>query len=203
MPLYLPVLLGTARRGRRSEHVARFVLQRLEQRDDARTRLLDPRELPFGDLQAREWEMDPRPPAVAAFVEDMAASDGFVVVTPEYNHGVPGALKNVLDHLHDEWNRKPFGLVGCGGMSGGARVVAGMRQIVAGLGAVSVPRSLHVPHVGKAFGPEGPLEDEEKWAERVDGFLDEVAWYARALRRERLGEEVAEGDEAEVAAAAR
>lgn len=202
MVLYLPVLLGTARRGRQSEHVARYVVARLERRDDARTRLLDPRDLPFGDLQAREWEMDPRPPEVAAFVEDMAAADGFVVVTPEYNHGVPGALKNILDHLYDEWNRKPFGLVGTGGMLGGARVVAGLRPIVAGLGAVSVPRSLHVPRVGKAFGPEGPQEDAAKWAERVDAFLDEVAWYARALRRERLGER-AEREAEEMAAPAR
>lgn len=184
MTLYVPVLLGTVRDERRSDAVARFVVRRLEKRADASSRLVDPRELPFGNLVEREWEMDPQPPEVRAFVEDMARADAFVLVTPEYNYGVPGALKNVLDHLYDEWNRKPFGLVGVGGVSGGLRALDNLRQVVSGLGAVTVPAHVPVQFVAKEFTDDGPV-DEEKWAKRVDRMLDELAWYARALKAAR------------------
>ena len=184
MPLFIPVIYGTVREGRRSIGVARFVHERLAKRADIEARLYDPRELPFGDLVAREWEMDPQPPEVARFVREMARADAFVIVTPEYNYGIPGALKNVLDHLYDEWNRKPFGLVGAGGVSGGLRALDNLRQVVSGLGAVVVPRHLPVPFVQKEFTEDGP-NDADKWAGRVDALLDEVEWYARALKPAR------------------
>lgn len=183
--LYLPVLYGTLRSERKSLGVARFVAARLAKRPDVETRLVDPRELPFGNLDLREWEMSPRPPEVARFVDDMARADGFVVVTPEYNYGIPGTLKNLLDALYDEWNRKPFALVGAGGISGGHRALDQLRQVVSGLGAIVVPEHLGVQNVGRTFGPDGPLEDEERWTTRVDTVLDALEWYARALKAAR------------------
>lgn len=182
--LYLPVIAGTVRAGRRSEAVAEFVARRVGKLADVETRLFDPRELPFGNLVQREWEMDPQPPDVRAFVEEMARADGFVIVTPEYNYGIPGALKNVLDALYDEWNRKPFGIVGVGGISGGLRAIDALRQVVSGLGAVPVPAHVPVQFVAKEFDERGPV-DEAKWAQRIDHLLEEVAWYARALSAAR------------------
>lgn len=111
----------------------------------------------------------------------MARADGFLVVTPEYNYGIPGALKNVLDALEDEWRRKPFAAVGAGGISGGLRAVDHLRQVVSGLGAVMVPAHLPVQHVGRTWGPEGPLADAEDWAKRFDKVLADLEWYAGAL----------------------
>lgn len=185
VPLYLPVLLGTVRENRHSVHVARYATRLLEARPGVETRLFDPREWPFGDLERREWEMDPQPGRVETFVREMARADGFVIVAPEYNHGYPGALKNMLDAVYDEWNRKPFGLVGCGGMSGGMRMIEQLRLVVAGLAGVAVPRSLPVPFVKKAFGETGPLADDEAWARRFGALFDEVVWYAEALRAAR------------------
>jgi NAD(P)H-dependent FMN reductase len=182
MTLYIPVLYGTVREGRKSIGVARFVETRLAKRPDIETRLFDPRELPFGNLENREWEMKERPPEVARFVDEMARADAFVIVTPEYNYGIPGALKNMLDALFDEWNRKPFGLVGAGGVSGGLRALDMLRQVVSGLGAITVPANVPVQYVGKTFGEDGPLAETAEWERRVDKFLDEVEWYARALR---------------------
>ncbi|HEX2022090.1 MAG TPA: NADPH-dependent FMN reductase [Candidatus Thermoplasmatota archaeon] len=187
MSLYLPVIHGTVRAERRSFGVARFVASRLARRPGVETRIFDPRDLPFGNLVATEWEMDPRPPEVDAFVREMARADGFVLVAPEYNHGIPGALKNVLDALYDEWGRKPFGLVGVGGVSGGLRAVEHLRPVISGLGAVSVPAHVAVQQVTKAFNDEGPVADAQDWERRVDRFLDEVAWYARALKAGRAG----------------
>jgi len=182
--LHLPVLLGTVRPERKSEWVARHVVDRLAKRPGVTSGLVDPAALPFGNLELREWEMDPRPPEVAAFVEDMARADGFVVVTPEYNFGYPGALKNLLDALYDEWNRKPFALVGVGGISGGLRAIDNLRQVVSGLGAVTVPTHVPVTFVGKSFTPEGPL-DAEEWDRRFVKLFEELEWYATALQRAR------------------
>lgn len=185
MDLQIPVILGTVREGRLSEHVARYVHGRLGARPGIRSDFIDPREYAFGDLVAREFEMKERPPNVVRFVDLVTAADGFVVVTPEYNYGIPGALKNLLDLTFKPWNRKPFGLVGCGGVSGGLRALDSLRQTVSGLGAITVPQHVPVPHVAKAFGKDGPLAERQEWAKRIDSFLDQVEWYAKALKAAR------------------
>lgn len=185
MSLVIPILLGTVRDERRSEWVARAVLARAQARGWD-SRLFDPREWPFGNLVRREWEMDPRPPRVAEFVDEMARADGFLIVSPEYNYGYPGTLKNMLDALYDEWNRKPFAVVGVGGISGGLRMMEHLRGVVAGLGAVSVPHSVPVQFVEKTWGPDGPTDGTD-WRPRFDKLLDELAWYAHALKAARSG----------------
>lgn len=182
--LYLPVLLGTVREGNRSGWVARYAADRLARRPGVETRLFDPREWSFPNLAAREWEMDPQPPHVAAFVREMARADGFVIVAPEYNHGYPGTLKNMLDALFDEWNRKPFALVGVGGVSGGLRMLEQLRLVVSGLGAVSVPAHVPVPSVAREWTAAGPKEPE-KWGERFDKLFVQLEWYAKALKAAR------------------
>ncbi|HZY71250.1 MAG TPA: NAD(P)H-dependent oxidoreductase [Thermoplasmata archaeon] len=188
MFLYFPVLLGTVREGRSSVHVARYVADRLGRRPEVEARLFDPKDLPFGNLVRREWEMDPVPPDVASFVREMGRADGFVIVTPEYNYGIPGTLKNLLDHLFHEWNRKPFALVGCGALSGGVRAVDQLRQVVTGLQGVVVPPQVYVTNVHSTFGPGGPLAEAETWNTRLDRMFSELEWYARALSRARAGE---------------
>ena len=184
--MYVPVILGTVREGRQSEHLARFVHARLEAKEGVRTRLVDPRDLPFGNLVGRVMDVGPdTPEPLAGFIQDMHGADGFVIVTPEYNYSFPGALKNLLDVTFKPWNRKPFGLVACGGMSGGMRAVDALRQVVSGLGAVTVPAHVTVQGVSKAFGPDGPVADRADWERRVDHFLDEVLWYAGALKPAR------------------
>lgn len=185
MVLYFPVILGTVREGRASLRVAQYVTQRLARRPDVEARLFDPAELPFGNLVRREWEMDPAPPAVAAFVREMGRADGFVIVTPEYNYGIPGALKNLLDHLFDEWNRKPFALVGCGALAGGVRALDQLRQVIAGLQAIVVPPHVYFPNVHATFGPDGPTVEADAWEKRLDRMFSELEWYARALQRAR------------------
>ena len=188
MALTVPVLLGTVREGRQSEHLARFVHARLEARAGVRSPFIDPREHAFGNLAHRALDVEQAgTPEVRSFIEQMHAADAFVIVTPEYNYGYPGALKNLLDVTFKPWNRKPFGLVACGGMSGGLRAIDALRQVVAGLGAVCVPAHVPVQSIAKTFGPAGPLVDAEAWTRRVDGFLDEVLWYAEALKAARAG----------------
>lgn len=190
--LHLPVILGTVRDGNRSRAVAEHVERLVRARGHA-TRLVDPDALPFGHLRRREWEMEPQPAEVRAFVEEMGRADGFVLVSPEYNHGYPGALKDLLDHLYDEWNRKPFALVGVGGASGGLRMIDQLRLVVSGLGAVSVPAHVPVQRVRDELGPDGRLADAAKWDKRFGRMLGELEWYARALRAARQASPPASG----------
>ena len=185
MELYLPILYGSVREGRKSFAVAEFIESRLQIRPGVTTKLFDPRNLPFGNLVRREWEMDPASPEVQAFVQEMARADGFVVVTPEYNFGIPGALKNMFDHLFDEWNHKPFGLVTAGGIAGGARAGDQLRIGIPGLRDFTIPMSLPVPSVERTFGPSGSIADRPDWEKRVDAFLAQLEWYARALSEAR------------------
>jgi NAD(P)H-dependent FMN reductase len=189
MGLYLPVLFGTVRDDNRSRAVAEYVTRLLGERG-VETRLVDPATLPFGELKRREWEMDPRPAEVDAFVRDMGRADGFVIVSPEYNWGYPGALKDLIDHLYDEWSRKPFALVGVGGVSGGLRMIDQLRQVVSGVEAIPIPAHVPVQAVAKSFGPHGPLEDEPRWRARFGKMFDELEWYARALKAAREADPV-------------
>ncbi len=184
MALYLPVLLGTARDGNHTKHVARWIADRIDARQGIESRCFEPADLPFGDLRQREWEMDPQPEAVAAFVAEMDRADGFVLCAPEYNHGYPGAMKNLLDHLYDEWNRKPFALATTGGMSGGIRAGELLRVVVGGVGGLPIPRALHIQRARDAFGPDGPA-DPETWQRRLDELVDDLSWYAQALTTAR------------------
>ena len=198
MALSILVILGTVRDGRRSEHLARFVQARLLTRAGVESALIDPRDHDFGNLRGRVIDLpdlDPSapPPGVPIteelrrFIQAMHAADGFVLVTPEYNYSFPGTLKNLLDVTHKPWSKKPFGLVACGGISGGLRAIDALRQVVSGLGAVCVPAHVPVQFIGKTFGPEGPLVDAEAWTKRIDSFLDETLWYAEALKAARAG----------------
>ena len=198
MALSIPVILGTVRDGRRSEHLARFVHSRLQARTGVASAFIDPRDHEFGNLRGRVIDLpdlDPSapPPGVPItdelrrFIHQMHAADGFVLVTPEYNYSFPGTLKNLLDVTHKPWNKKPFGLVACGGISGGLRAIDALRQVVAGLGAVCVPGHVPVQAIAKTFGPDGPLVEPDVWQKRVDGFLDEMLWYEEALKAARAG----------------
>lgn len=186
--LHLPVLYGTEREGRKSIRVAEYVHRRLANREGVSTQLVDPRDLPLGNLRRRVWRMDPPPRELEDYRSSMERADGFVIVTPEYNFGYPGALKNMLDFIYDEWNRKPFALVGAAGRSGGLRCLDQLRQVIAGLDAVVVPRHASVARVGDAFTEEGePADPEAGWGKRFDDLLEELEWYARALGEARQG----------------
>jgi NAD(P)H-dependent FMN reductase len=151
--------------------------------------LFDPRDLRLGDLVLRQWERRPPVPAIEEFSAEMARADGFLVVTPEYNYGMPGALKNMIDHLYKEWNRKPFAFVGAGGISGGLRAIDQLRQVVSGVAGITVPSHIAVHQVAKAFGPQGPLSAADEFPMKFDRLFSDLEWYARALKAAREADE--------------
>ena len=130
MTLRIGIILGSTRPNRNGEQVARWVLDIGTERADAEFELVDLRDFPLPHLD------EPLPPSLGQYQGDhtkewaakIASFDGFVIVTPEYNHSTSGVLKNALDYLYAEWNNKAVGFVSYG-VAGGARAVEHLRLV--------------------------------------------------------------------------
>src|SRR5438270_3609942 len=178
-PLFIPVILGTARQGRQSEHVARFVLQRTKRRAGVETELIDVRTLAMRLDDAGEQMKD------LAFSATVERCDGLILVTPEYNHGYPGLLKHALDMNLKEYIHKAVGICGVSaGPFGGARVIENLAPVMRELGLVTIFEDVNFGTVQTLFDEQGQLLNEE-YIGRVDKFLNELIWMARVLRHGR------------------
>ena len=186
MPLHFAVIYGSVRTDRQGIKAARFVLGQLAQRGHQAT-LVDPLEirLPLLDRMYKEYPKGAAPPELERLAQLYRAVDGFVIVSGEYNHGIPPALKNLLDHFLEEYFFRPSAIV-CysAGSFGGVRAAMQLRMTLAELGTVTIPALYPVPKVQEAFDDQGQARDPalEKRAQR---FLDELEWFARALQTAR------------------
>ena len=186
MTLTTAVIYGSARRERQGIKAARFITRKLQERGHDAT-LVDTNEyeLPLLDLMYKEYEAGTAPEAMQAVADILAAADGFVILSGEYNHSVPPALKNLLDHYQSEYLYKPSAIVTySAGPFAGVRGLVNMRGIMAELGSPAIPSAFPVSQVWKAFDDDGNALDEA-YDRRVGKFLDEYEWYARAMKRER------------------
>jgi len=178
---YIPVILGSIRRDRESVKVARFVMDCLQKLNAVHAELLDLKELNLPMMEERlRFRSDP-PPSVVDFGAKINRADSILIVTPEYNGGYPGVLKNALEYLKDEYRRKPFGIVTVSAAeTGGALCLASLRQVVLHLGGVPIPAVLPVSRVKESFDSEGkPLDPG--LAKRAREYFDELLWYTEAL----------------------
>jgi NAD(P)H-dependent FMN reductase len=176
--LFLPVLLGTNRKNRKSVHPARWLVSVMQKRTDIQTKLFDVAEfaLPHDDYGQELKDSFPE------WRDAIIAADGLVIVTPEYNHGYPGSLKAVLDLLLKEYIHKAVAFVGVSaGPWGGTRVIEAMVPMVRELGLVATFTDLNFPKVSRTFDTEGKLLDSA-FEERAKGLLDELVWMATVLK---------------------
>jgi NAD(P)H-dependent FMN reductase len=175
-PLSIPVILGTNRKGRMSEHAARLVLGVLEQRAGVTTELIDVARVPLRFDDAGEAVKDP------GFSAAMRRADALAIVTPEYNHSFPGLLKHLLDSCLEEYIHKPAGIVAVSaGAFGGTRVIESFLPVLRELGLVTTFTDLNFGSVAKVFDPSGRLLDRA-FLRRTAGFVDELVWMATTLR---------------------
>ena len=186
MPLQFAILYGSVREARQGIKAARFVEDQLRRRGHA-TYLVDAKEcrLPLLDRMYKEYPKGEAPEVLERLAALYRAVDGFVVVSGEYNHGIPPALKNLLDHFLEEYFFRPSAIV-CysGGQFGGVRAAMQLRMTLAELGMASIPSLFPVPKVQDAFDDAGQARDPAH-ERRAGRFLDELEWHARALRAAR------------------
>jgi NAD(P)H-dependent FMN reductase len=183
---YVPVLLGTPRKGRHSVHAAVLLATELRKRPGVTTEVIDVLDYPTPPDDAGEQAKNP------AFAEKMARMDGLVIVTPEYNRSFPGALKALLDTCLAEYIHKPVGIVGVSaGPFGGTRVIEGLLPTLRELGLVTIFWDVNMGRVGSVFDAAGEVRDEV-WRTRCGKFLAELLWMAETLRHGR--EQIALGE---------
>src|SRR5262245_15133504 len=182
---YIPVVLGSTRRDRQSVKVARFVHRRLAAHDNVETEIVDLLELNLPIMEERlRFRNDP-PRGLLDFSEKMKRADSIVIVTPEYNNGYPGVLKNALDYLLPEYRRKPFGVVTVsGGGFGGLTCLAQLRLVIIGMGAFPIPASLAVSSVQNSFDADGNPKDPA-YEKRAETFIGELLWFTEAIAAQR------------------
>ena len=123
-------------------------------------------------------------PLVGKYRAIIARADGLVVVTPEYNHGYPGELKMMLDMAYEEYAAKPVSFCGTGGGMGGVRSVEQLRAVAIELKMVPLPHAVYFSKIKDAFDAGGRIADTG-YHERVQKLIEEIVWYARALKRAR------------------
>jgi NAD(P)H-dependent FMN reductase len=195
--LKIKIIVGSTRQGRFSEKPAQWIHEEAKKLDGVDAELLDLRDYPMPFFES------PMSPSMAQgkyeneVVKKWAAKikegDAFIIVTPEYNHGYPAVLKNAMDVIYPEWNRKPVGFVAYGSAMG-ARSVEQLRQVAVELQMAPIRNAIHIPvdiffaaMMGK--GPQGPemFEPIRKgpMGDRVQIFFDDLLWWARALKHGR------------------
>ena len=175
-PLFIPVILGTPRQGRMSEHVAAFMLEEITKRDEIETTLIDIRTLAFPLTDAGEAIKD------SQFSATMMRADALVLVVPEYNHGYPGLLKHVLDTNLKEYIHKAVGICGVSaGGFGGTRVIQNLLPVMRELGLVTIFWDGNFSNAQNLFDATGRLLDPA-YLKRTDKFLKELVWMAKVLR---------------------
>ena len=176
---YLPVILGTPRKGRYSTYAANLVAEELGKRPRVTTEVIDVLHHPVPHDDAGEAVKSP------AFAEKMARADGLVIVCPEYNHGYPGALKSLLDTCLKEYIHKPAGVVGVSaGPWGGVRAIQSLLPVLREFGLVSLFWDVNFSQVQNVFDEAGALKDPA-WRRRTGKFLNELLWMAETLRHGR------------------
>lgn len=175
-PLYIPVILGTTRKGRMSAHAARLLADEAGKRPGVTTELIDIANLKLNLEDVGSGTGDP------SYTEKMTRADALIIVSPEYNHGYSGLLKHVLDSCLKEYIHKAVGIVGVSaGPFGGTRVVENMLPVMRELGLVTIFWDVNFSGVGKVFDENGKLQDES-YLRRIEKFLNELIWMARTLR---------------------
>jgi NAD(P)H-dependent FMN reductase len=187
-PSKIGIIIGSTREGRFGDKPAAWIHAIAAKRDDLQFELIDLRDhpLPFFDEPVSPAWAPVKNEAARAWAAKLVQLDGFIIVTPEYNHGPSAVLKNALDYAYAEFVRKPVAFVGYGGV-GAARAVEQLRLVAAELQMAPVRNAVHVGMVeflgiwqqGKSF------DDFPHLGQAANALLDDLAWWTKALKTAR------------------
>lgn len=185
--LNLSLIFGSVRSDRRGIRAVRYLERALSERGHAVT-TVDPVDypLPLLDKMYKEYPQGLAPQPLERLAEIYRTADAFVIVTGEYNHSMPPALMNLLDHFLEEYFWRPSAIVSySAGMFGGVRAAVQLRAPLCEMGMPSIPSLLPIPRVQAAFDEAGVPADPDGMARRFNRFATELEWYAEALREHR------------------
>ena len=185
---HIGIVVGSTREGRFSERAAAWFHKIAALRTDLSVEIIDLRDypMPFFDEPASPAWTPPMDPVAVRWAAKLVEFDGFVFVTPEYNHGYSAVLKNALDYAFQQFNRKPAAFVGYGGV-GAARAIEQLRMVAVELQMAPIPKSVNVGMAeflgiwrqGKDFADFPHLE------QAAVALLDDLSWWSRTLQAGR------------------
>jgi len=183
----ISLLYGSVRTERQGIKAAKYLEKKLQERN-YNIHFIDPMEynLPFLDKMYKEYEQGKAPENMEKLAQKFKDSDGFLIVTGEYNHSIPPALKNLLDHFQTEYYFKPSAIASySAGNFGGVRSAVHLRVILGELGMPAISSMLPFPVIGSLFDEN--LVPKNKFTEpSAQRFLDEFEWYMEAFKEKRL-----------------
>jgi NAD(P)H-dependent FMN reductase len=184
---YLAIIVGSTRPGRNAESVARWVAEVASAHEGADFELVDIADFalplldePFSALATKRMARTYAHPHTQAWSEKIAGFDGYVLVTPEYNFGIPAALKNALDYLHPEWNDKAAGFVSYGS-NGGVRATAQLREVLGELQVATVNPEVNLSLYAD-FEHYTTFRPNDAHLPTLNAMLDQVIKWSRALK---------------------
>jgi len=189
--LKIKIIIGSTRPNRFSEKPAHWICQEAKTRDGLDVDLLDLRDypLPFFDEAPQVLRTGVYVnPVATRWAHKVNEGDGYIIVSPEYNHAYPAVLKNALDYVYSGWNNKPVGFVSYGGV-GGARGVQQLRQVAIELqmapirNAVHISREVYMAVMSQPAPVDPDLFKPSKAA--ADALLDQLIWWTKALKAAR------------------
>lgn len=177
--LFIPVLAGTTREQRKSIHAARLVQDVLAKHPEVETQLVDPLDFSFPHDGNDPESKDPR------YTEITARADAFFIVTPEYNHSMPGSLKRMLDSELENYIHKPVAFAGVSsGPWGGVRGIEALVTAVREMGMIATFTDVQFPKIQSLFNDQGELQDDA-YPARIQKSIDELVWMAMVLKSGR------------------
>lgn len=177
----VPVILGTAREGRQSEKVAKFIFNEVSTNVLIEPIFIDVRDYIFGHTRPA-WVEDSE---TIKWKKIAKEADGYIIIIPEYNHGYPGELKLLLDSAFKEYSNKPAVIAGVSkGGFGGARVVDHIKPVLIEMGMIPLGKALYFSRVEEAFSDDGTPTDN-KLKEFLTATMDVFVKYMRATREIR------------------
>lgn len=183
----ISLIYGSVRSDRQGIKAARYLEKKLQEKN-IKVHFIDPMEykLPFLDKMYKEYEQGKAPENMENLAQKFKDSDGFLIVTGEYNHSIPPALKNLLDHFQSEYYFKPSAIASySAGNFGGVRSAVHLRVILGELGMPAISSMLPFPVIGSLFDEN--LVPQNKFTEpSAKRFLDEFEWYIKAFKNQRL-----------------
>ena len=186
MALNISLIYGSVRSERQGIKAARFIMHQLEKRGHHAV-LIDPAKynLPLIDKLYNEYPAGESPAALQEIAGILREADAFVIISGEYNHTIPPALTNLIDHFNQEYHWRPAGIVSySNGPFGGVRAVGHLRDHLSHVGMATIPTSFPVSKVQEAFDDQGQAIDTA-YERRIQRFLNELEWYANALKEAR------------------
>ncbi len=186
MQLTISLIYGSVRSDRQGIKAARYLERKMEERD-VKVHFIDPLEfnLPLLDKMFKEFSPGTAPEPMERLAQYFNESDGFLIVTGEYNHSIPPALKNILDHFQSEYFFKPSGIASySAGIFGGVRAAVHLRVIVGELGMPAISSILPFPQIGSLFD-DNLVPLNPRIESSTSKFIDEFIWYIKALKNQR------------------